>query len=90
MSGGQKQRISIARALYYDADIYLMDDCLSALDPFVAKNIFNNAIKSYLHEKGKTIIFATHAIEYTEFCDRILIMKKGNIWRTNKQLMTYR
>ena len=79
LSGGQKQRISIARALYYDADIYLIDDCLSALDAYVGKNIFNNVLKKYLHETGKTIIFVTNAIDYTDFCDRILVMQDGDI-----------
>ena len=79
LSGGQKQRISIARALYYDADIYLIDDCLSALDAYVGKNIFNNVLKKYLHERGKTIIFVTNAIDYTEFCDRVLVMENGRI-----------
>lgn len=45
LSGGQKQRISIARAIYTNADIYLIDDCLSALDPYVAKKVFFNVIK---------------------------------------------
>ena len=45
LSGGQKQRISIARAVYNDADIYLIDDCLSALDSYVGKNIFHNVLK---------------------------------------------
>lgn len=49
LSGGQKQRVSIARALYANADIYLIDDCLSALDAYVGKSIFHNAIKKYLH-----------------------------------------
>ena len=79
LSGGQKQRISIARALYNDADIYLVDDCLSALDAYVGKNIFNNVLKKYLHEKGKTIVFVTNAIDYTEFCDRVLVMENGRI-----------
>ena len=79
LSGGQKQRISIARALYNDADIYLVDDCLSALDAYVGKNIFNNVLKKYLHENGKTIVFVTNAIDYTEFCDRVLVMENGRI-----------
>ena len=41
LSGGQKARISLARALYSEADIYLLDDPLSAVDPQVANNIFN-------------------------------------------------
>ncbi len=41
LSGGQKQRVSIARALYQMADIYIIDDCLSALDAHVGKNVFN-------------------------------------------------
>lgn len=45
LSGGQKQRISIARAIYHDADIYLIDDCLSALDAYVGKRVFFNVIK---------------------------------------------
>ena len=79
LSGGQKQRISIARALYADADIYLIDDCLSALDSYVGKNIFHNVLLKYLHEEGKTVIFVTNAIDYTEYCDRVLVMKEGKI-----------
>ena len=44
LSGGQRARISLARALYYDADIYLLDDPLSAVDPAVAEKIFNQCI----------------------------------------------
>lgn len=79
LSGGQKQRISIARALYADADIYLIDDCLSALDPYVGKNIFYNCLKQYLHERGKTIVFVTNAIHFTEETDRIIVIDKGRI-----------
>lgn len=77
MSGGQKQRISIARACYADADIYLIDDCLSALDSYVGKNIFHNVIRNYLHNRGKTVIFVTNAIDYTDYCDRIFVMDRG-------------
>lgn len=65
MSGGQKQRISIARAVYDNADIYLIDDCLSALDPYVGKKVFYNVIKDYLVGQGKTVVFVTNAIDYT-------------------------
>lgn len=79
LSGGQKQRISIARALYSDADIFLIDDCLSALDAYVGKAIFNNVLKDYLHNKGKTIVFVTNAIDYTDQCDRVLVLDNGRI-----------
>ena len=57
----------------------MVDDCLSALDAYVGKNIFHNVLKNYLHERGKTIIFVTNAIDYTDLCDRVLVMKNGNI-----------
>lgn len=61
LSGGQRQRISLARALYSDRDIYILDDPLSALDPRVANHIFHNAIKKQL--RNKTIIFVTHQLQ---------------------------
>lgn len=79
LSGGQKQRISIARALYADADIYLIDDCLSALDPYVGKNIFYHCLKEYLHEKGKTIVFVTNTVHFTEETDRVIVIDRGRI-----------
>lgn len=79
LSGGQKQRISIARALYQDADIYLIDDCLSALDSYVGKNIFKNVLNKYLKEKGKTIILVTNALNYTDQCERVIVLNKGLI-----------
>ena len=46
MSGGQKQRVSLARAVYNNADVYLLDDPLSAVDSHVGKHIFNKVIGS--------------------------------------------
>ena len=82
LSGGQKARISIARALYSDSDIYLLDDPISALDAHVGRNIINNAICDYL--KNKTRILVTHAIQYCNKADRIVYMKEGRIeWEGN-------
>ncbi|XP_026888570.2 multidrug resistance-associated protein 5 isoform X1 [Electrophorus electricus] len=77
LSGGQRQRISLARALYSDRDIYVLDDPLSALDAHVGNHIFNNAIKKQLH--GKTVIFVTHQLQYLVDCDDVLFMREGSI-----------
>ncbi|XP_062901713.1 multidrug resistance-associated protein 5 isoform X3 [Mobula hypostoma] len=61
LSGGQRQRISLARALYSDKSIYILDDPLSALDAHVGNHIFNNAIKKQLNLK--TILFITHQLQ---------------------------
>ena len=60
ISGGQKARISLARAIYSEADIYLLDDPLSAVDPQVANDIFNGCIKDFL--KDKVVILVTHQL----------------------------
>jgi ATP-binding cassette subfamily C (CFTR/MRP) protein 1 len=74
LSGGQKQRISIARCLYSGADIFLFDDCLSALDAHVGKNIFENVIQ-HLHSQNKTIIFVLNALDYLIHCDKKVFVK---------------
>ncbi|KAI5098386.1 multidrug resistance-associated protein 5 isoform X1, partial [Silurus meridionalis] len=77
LSGGQRQRVSLARALYSDRDIYILDDPLSALDAHVSNHIFNNVIKKQL--RGKTIIFVTHQLQYLVDCDELIFMREGNI-----------
>lgn len=67
MSGGQKARLSLARALYFDKQIYIFDDILSALDVHVGRKIMENTISGYL--KGKTIIMPTHSVKYLNFAD---------------------
>lgn len=77
LSGGQKQRICLARALYCRADIYLIDDALSALDAEVGQSIFQNYIKNEL--KDKTVLLVTHASYLLDQMDEVLLMKKGEI-----------
>eukprot|EP00127_Corallochytrium_limacisporum_P006972 Clim_evm26s239 gene=Clim_evmTU26s239 len=59
LSGGQKSRIAVARALYFDAEVYLFDDILSALDAHVGKHIFQEAVLGLIR-KHKTVVLATH------------------------------
>ena len=60
LSGGQKQRIAIARALYQRSDIYLLDDCLSAVDADVSQHIFSKTIQGLLADK--TVVLVTHNV----------------------------
>eukprot|EP00005_Dracoamoeba_jomungandri_P014183 CAMPEP_0174262580 /NCGR_PEP_ID=MMETSP0439-20130205/13739_1 /TAXON_ID=0 /ORGANISM="Stereomyxa ramosa, Strain Chinc5" /LENGTH=1412 /DNA_ID=CAMNT_0015347351 /DNA_START=291 /DNA_END=4529 /DNA_ORIENTATION=- len=87
LSGGQKQRVSIARAVYSDNDIYLLDDPLSAVDAHVGKAIFENCICDKL--QNKTRILVTHQLQHMPNVDYILVMKNGAIVEagTYKQLM---
>lgn len=82
LSGGQKARLAIARALYSDADIYLFDDPLSALDAYVGMKIFNQVFLGYL--KKKTRIIVTHALQYVSYTDKVVYMHEGRIsWYGN-------
>ncbi|CAL1544170.1 unnamed protein product, partial [Lymnaea stagnalis] len=82
LSGGQKQRISLARALYNDADIYLLDDPLSSVDAHVGKHIFNQVLGSKSLLKDKTRILVTHGIHWLPFVDEIIVMRDGKICET--------
>ena len=77
LSGGQKQKINLARAVYDEKDIFLLDDPLSAVDAQVARIIFSRCIKDKL--KGKTILLAIRGIQFLEQCDDVLYMKDGMI-----------
>jgi ABC-type multidrug transport system fused ATPase/permease subunit len=77
ISGGQKQRLNIARAIYFDADIVLMDDPLSAVDAHVGRHIFDNAILGLLKDKCR--VLATHQLWVLSRCDRIIWMEGGKI-----------
>ena len=77
LSGGQKARVSIARAVYANRDIILMDDPLSALDAHVKRKVFDKVCNGQL--AGKTKILVTHAIDFLDRVDKIIIMDKGKI-----------
>ncbi|KAF9139964.1 hypothetical protein BGX30_007218 [Mortierella sp. GBA39] len=79
LSGGQKQRVSLARATYDNADIYLLDDPLSAVDAHVDRHLWDNLIGRDGLLKGKTRILVTHGIHHLDLVDQIVVMKDGEI-----------
>ena len=79
LSGGQKQRVSLARAVYSDNDIYLMDDPLSAVDTHVGKHIFEKVIGPKGMLKDKTRILVTQKITLLPHVDMIIVMKDGKV-----------
>ncbi|XP_072168419.1 multidrug resistance-associated protein 1-like [Diadema setosum] len=79
LSGGQKQRVSLARAVYTNNDLYLLDDPLSAVDAHVAKHIFEHVIGPQGLLKNKTRILVTHGISFLPQVDQIVVMVDGSI-----------
>lgn len=67
----------MARAVYANKDIILMDDPISALDANVKKNIFENVFVGDL--KDKTRILVTHAVDFLHLVDKIILLKEGEI-----------
>lgn len=82
LSGGQKQRVQLARALYQDADIYLLDDPFSAVDAHTGTELFKEYILTAL--ASKTVIFVTHQVEFLPAADLILVLKEGRIIQAGK------
>ncbi|XP_072871819.1 ATP-binding cassette sub-family C member 12 isoform X4 [Chlorocebus sabaeus] len=90
LSGGQRQRISLARAVYSDCQLYLLDDPLSAVDAHVGKHVFEECIKKTL--RGKTVVLVTHQLQFLESCDEVILLEDGEICEkgTHKELMEER
>ncbi|CAK8532631.1 unnamed protein product [Lathyrus sativus] len=89
LSGGQKQRIQLARALYQNADVYILDDPFSAVDADTAKKLFNEYILEGLARK--TVILVTHQVDYLPTFDYIMLMLGGKIQQaaTYHDLLTF-
>ncbi|KAK3833442.1 MAG: multidrug resistance-associated protein 3 [Linnemannia elongata] len=84
LSGGQKQRVSLARAAYQDADIYLLDDPLSAVDAHVDQHLWQNLIGPSGLLKDKTRLLVTHGIHHLSEVDQIVVIKDGEISETGR------
>ncbi|KAM9019895.1 multidrug resistance-associated protein 1-like isoform 2-T2 [Ara ararauna] len=85
ISGGQKQRVSLARAVYSNADLYLLDDPLSAVDVHVGKHLFEKIVGPSGLLKSKTRILVTHNVTFLPYTDLIIVMEEGRI----SQMGTY-
>ncbi|MGH0130137.1 UNVERIFIED_CONTAM: hypothetical protein FKN15_041188 [Acipenser sinensis] len=79
LSGGQKQRVSLARAVYCDCAIYLLDDPLSAVDAHVGKHIFDKVIGPKGVLQSRTRVLVTHGLSYLPQVDLILVLVDGEI-----------
>ena len=77
LSGGQKQRISIARAVYSDSEIYLIDDCLSALDSSVSSAILEEVFFGFLG--GKTRVMVSHHTHFLDRVDQVVVVRRGEV-----------
>ncbi|KAI8051429.1 hypothetical protein BDF22DRAFT_690688 [Syncephalis plumigaleata] len=77
LSGGQRARIALARAVYMRADLYVLDDPLSAVDPQVARHLFDNALCRLLADRPRILV--THQLQFTQHCDRVLVLDEGRV-----------
>ncbi|RHZ23852.1 hypothetical protein DYB37_005666 [Aphanomyces astaci] len=77
LSGGQRTRVAIARAVYQDADIYLLDDPLAAVDAHVGSDIFKQCIKTALN--GKLVVLVTNGLNFLKDCDSVVVLEQGRI-----------
>uniref|UniRef100_A0A0N5B681 ABC-type xenobiotic transporter n=1 Tax=Strongyloides papillosus TaxID=174720 RepID=A0A0N5B681_STREA len=77
LSGGQKARLALARSVYQNNDLYLLDDPFSSLDKKVAKHIWKKCIVEMLKNRNKAVIMATHNLDYLTKCDKIIVLDKN-------------
>ena len=77
LSGGQRARVNLARAIYRKADIYLLDDPLSAVDTHVGKHIVDYCINQFLYDKIRILV--THQLQYVADVEHVILMDAGSI-----------
>ncbi|KAK3126734.1 hypothetical protein QOZ80_7AG0561540 [Eleusine coracana subsp. coracana] len=82
LSGGQRQRVQLARAVYQDCDVYLLDDVFSAVDAHTGAEIFKECVRGAL--QNKTVVLVTHQVDFLHDADAIHVMKDGKIVQSGK------
>ena len=92
LSGGQKARVALARAVYARADVYLLDDCLSAVDSHVGRHLIDNVLGPKGLLSTKTRVLATNSVPVLNESDYICLLKDGEIAEkgTYRQLVAMR
>ena len=83
LSGGQLQRVGIARGIYANRDILILDESTSSLDNFTEKKVMDSLFKLY---KNKTIIFITHKQSLIKRFDKVFLLKNRKLIRVNRKL----
>lgn len=88
LSGGEKQKLLLARALYKRANCLVLDEPTAELDPIAESNIYRKYNQLF---ENKTVIFISHRLASTRFCDNIICMKEGKVIEqgTHQELMKY-
>ncbi|KAJ3055696.1 Multidrug resistance-associated protein 4 [Rhizophlyctis rosea] len=82
LSGGQRARLALARAVYFDADVYVLDDPLSAVDTKVGRHLFEKCLRDAL--KDKAVILVTHQLQYVRECENVVLMEGGKVTRQGR------
>lgn len=77
LSGGQRQRLNLARCAYFDGDLVLLDNALSAVDHHTAQHIFDKCVKGLFRDKATILV--THQVEFLPRCDKVAIMDAGKV-----------
>ena len=87
LSGGQKARVALARAAYAQADVYFLDDPLSAVDAHVGKSLFEDCVQGLLKESTRVLV--THHVHYLKQCDQIIAIDHGKVQAAGTLRLNY-
>ena len=79
LSGGQKARVGLARVVYANPDVVLLDDVLAAVDAHVGKKLFEECVLGFLRAQGKTVFLVTNQLGLLDACDDVMVLVGGAV-----------